>query len=257
VSSTPVDWRRQLVAAEELTICSYSAFEPVTFGDGDGFEGDLLRAVAGRLGLAVRFLPTAEFDGIWRRPLERPRWCDLAAGGLSSTEARIREGVLFTRPHYANRQTLLVRTHDFERGLRDYPDFDDRTHVIGVVPGTTGETFAWQRAREANKDEARLVRGYPSEDELIVALRSKAIDAIARGAPGNLFQASKDSTFTVTAYRDFGEGFAFAMDPTSGALREVISQTVHGVTRGGAIGLEQWLADHSAFQVNGASALPA
>lgn len=257
MSPDAVDWRRQLVAPERLTVCSYSAFEPVTFGDGDGFEADLLRAVARRLGIAVRFLPTVEFDGIWRRPLERPRWCDLASGGLSSTQPRIDEGVVFTRPHYANRQTLLVRTDDFERGLRDYTDFDDRVHVIGVVPGTTGETFAWQRAREANKDERRLVRGYPSEDELIAALRTKAIDAIARGAPGNLFQASRDSAFTVTAYRDFGEGFAFAMDPTSDALREVISQTVNGVTRGGAIGLEQWLADNGAFQVNGPSALPA
>lgn len=250
------DWRAELVAAGALTVCSYSAFDPVIYGEGEGFEADLLRAVAAWLGVGVRFLPTAEFGGIWKRPLERPRWCDLASGGLSSTPARMAEGVAFTRPHYANRQTLLVRTDDFAGGLRGYEDFDDRTRVIGVVPGTTGEIFALQRAREAGKNVARMVRGYPSEDELLEALRAKVIDAIARGAPGNLHQASRDGAFTVTAFRDFGERFAFAMDPESDALREALDRAIGAVTRDGATGLEQWIADRGVFRRGGAP-LPA
>jgi len=152
-------------------------------------------------------------------------------------------------------QTLLVRTAD-AAVLRDYADFDDKRHVIGVVPGTTGEIFARQRAGEAGRDPARLVRGLPTELELVRALRDGTIDAIARGAPGNLYQASLSPDVAAVAFRDFGERFAFAADPARPRLLAAIDEAVRSVTRDGRLSLEDWLGDPNVFGSRTAGAVP-
>lgn len=254
VTASP-EWRDDLAASGALTVYSYNAFEPVIYDEGKGFEADLLRAVATKLGLAARFEPTAEFDGMWRRVLERPISCDLASGGFSDTPQRRAEGVAFTVPHYKNVQTLLVRASD-ATSLRDYADFDDARQVIGVVPGTTGEIFARQRASEAGRDPARLVRGLPTELELVRALRDGSIDAIARGAPGNLYQASLSADVAVVAFRDFGERFAFAADPARPRLLTAIDEAIRSVTKDGRVSLEDWLGNPNVFGSRTAGAVP-
>jgi len=209
-------------------VCSYAHFEPVIHGDGHGIEADLLRAVGARLGLGLRFIAVDEFDGIWRSVLESPAWCDVAAGGLSATPERLADGVAFTTPHYRNLQSLLVRDADRAR-IRDYADLLAGVDRVGVVPGTTGEQFAIVRAREAGKDAAALIIGMDTEEELLAALRDRRISAIARGVPGNDHQAAADPSLSVTARRDFGEGFAFAIDPRKMRLREQLDRALADV----------------------------
>lgn len=220
----PAGWIEELVTRGTLTVCSYAYFEPMIHGDGQGIEADLLREVARRLEVAIRFVPVETFDGIWLRVLDDPASCDLAAGGLSATEARIADGVAFTAPHYRNLQSLLIRKADQGR-IQDYPDLDEND-IVGVVPGTTGERYAVARATEAGKRPDRLIRGYPSEDELVPALQRGEIAAVARGVPGNEHQAALDPALAVTARRDFGERFAFAIHPRNRRLRERIDATL-------------------------------
>lgn len=228
--STMTDWRAELATPSVLTVCSYAHFEPMIHGDGRGIEADLLRAVAAALGVGIRFVPASEFDGIWRRVLESPAWCDVAAGGLSATAERRADGVGFTVPHYRNEQSLLVRREDRDR-IRDYPDLVAGRDVVGVVPGTTGERYAIERAREAGHDPATLIAGLATEGELLVALRARRITAIARGVPGNEHQAAADPSLAVTARRDFGERFAFAVDPRRPRLRGRLDEALGQVLR--------------------------
>lgn len=221
-------WKAELVDADILTVCSYEFFVPMIHGDGQGLEADLLRAIATHLGLAIRFRPVAIFDGIWRRVLDEPATCDLAAGGLSATAARVADGVAFTTPHYRNLQSLLIRGADRDR-IHDYDDLDEERDIVGVVPGTTGEQYAILRATEAEKRPERLIRGYPSEDDLVPALRAGEITAIARGVPGNLHQAELDPALAVTARRDFGERFSFAIHPRNARLRARIDAALGAI----------------------------
>ncbi len=74
-----------------LAICSYSEFQPVSYGDGKGYEADLLRAVARAWKVETRFYPEDVYEGIWRLPSRAYTLCDVSIGGISPTDARARE----------------------------------------------------------------------------------------------------------------------------------------------------------------------
>src|SRR5262249_30316880 len=151
-------WRAELRVPGVLSVCSYTAFEPMTHGDGKGFEADLLRAAARVLEISVRFHPTDVYEQICMRAFEGTPPCDVVSGGRSARAARRAEGVAFSRPHSRNLQTLLVRADD---PIRDYADLR-AAEVIGVVPGSTGKLFALERAREVGLDPARCIKDYPT-----------------------------------------------------------------------------------------------
>jgi hypothetical protein len=237
----------ELIKPGQLTICSYNAFEPEIYGEGQGFEADLLRSIAKRLQLKIQFVPISDYVGIWKLPLASQPQCDLVAGGLSKTPEREKDGVMFSHSFYHIQQSLLVRTADYRQGLRRYEDFVEGKQIIGVVPGTTGKEYAVQQVLEMKKDPKKLLKDYPSEKELLVALQKGEIQAIARGTPGNLFQASKNSEFTITGLRDFQEQFAFALNPKSKNLIKKVNELIPLATHRGVVGLEQWLKDPSRF----------
>ena len=118
--------------------------------------------------------------------------------------------------------------------------------IIGVVPGTTGESYAQQRAEEAGLPPS-VLKQYPSEAELLVALRSGEIDAIARGEIGNDFQQSQDPSLMTIARRDFGEGFAMSVDPANVELQTALADAIARTTENGTLGFPQWLADPTVF----------
>lgn len=237
----------ELVQKGVLTVCAYDAFEPVVYGNGLGYESDLLRAVAKKMGLQIRFLPISRFEGLWLRPVDKNPHCDLAAGGLSITKSRILDGAGFTAPHFKILQSLLVRKEDYEKGLKDYANFKEGKNVIGVVPGSTGKDFAIERAIEAHLNVAKTIKDYPSEVELLLALQKGEISAIARGTPGNFFQAAKNGQWVVTALRDFGEEFAFAVNPAKKELLRGLNSNIKRITQQGKIGLQEWLKNNKVF----------
>ena len=143
-----------------------------------------------------------------------------------------------------------MRKGDFDSGkITDYSSFAGTSMVIGVVPGTTGESYARQRAQEAGLPMSAL-RQYPSEAELLPALRSGEIDAIARGEIGNRYQQSLDPTLVTIALRDFGEGFAISVDPANQELQSALADGIDTVTKGGTIGYQQWAENPQVFSAD-------
>lgn len=47
-----------------LTVCAYTHFTPISYGVGEGYEADLVRAIARHWGVTTTFLPVDQFDGI-------------------------------------------------------------------------------------------------------------------------------------------------------------------------------------------------
>ncbi len=140
-SGSPASWAPALRTPGTLGVCSYAHFAPVSYGDGRGYEPDLLRAVAERWNVEVSFRPVEEFGGIWLAPSNPALGCDLAVGGITPTEQRVREGAVFGPTTARFAQSLLVRTADYESGrITGYRSFAGTAMVIGVVPGTTGES---------------------------------------------------------------------------------------------------------------------
>ena len=231
-----------------LSVCSYAEFTPISYGDGEGYEADLIRSIAQSWDVQVLFKPTKVFDGIWMLPTDPANGCDIAIGGITPTEERKSEGAVFSPTTATFSQSLLVRRADFDSGkITDYPSFAGTGMIIGVVPGTTGESYAQQRAREAGLPSS-VIREYPSEAELLEALRSGEIDAIARGEIGNEYQESQDASLVTIALRNFDEGFAMSVDPANGELQAALAQAIAQTTKNGALGYREWLANPAVFE---------
>jgi ABC-type amino acid transport substrate-binding protein len=240
VSASPT-----LRQAGVMTVCSYTQFAPISYGHGEGYEADLLRAIADEWRVGIEFNPIEQFDGIWLTPSRLG--CDIAIGGITPTQERKDQGAVFSPTTASFAQSLLVRRADYDSGrIISYKSFLDTKMIIGVVPGTTGESFAWQRAEEAGLPRS-VFKQYFGEDELLAALKRGEIDAIARGEVGNRYQQGLDAELLTIDLRDFGEGFAMSLDPANTDFQKQFAEALASVTKSGTIGFVQWTANHGVF----------
>lgn len=230
-----------------LDVISYSQFQPISYGNGQGYEADLLRAIAQLWHVKIRFHPENIYDGVWRLPSRSYTRSDIAIGGFTPTVYRKKEGASFSMKTVNFEQSLLVRKKDYESGrILSYQSFKNTPMKIGVVPGTTGEQYAQLRAKNNGLSPEVLVQ-YESESQLLPALMSKKIDAIARGEIGNEYQAMQHKELITIAKQSFDEGFSFAIDKSNKILGYQVNQAIKTITDNGKITYSQWLKNHNVF----------
>jgi ABC-type amino acid transport substrate-binding protein len=212
-----------------LSVCSYSEFQPVSYGNGLGYEADLIRSIAKQWHVKVQFYPQKIYEGIWLLPLNPKYTCDIAIGGITPAAYRIKQGARFTISTLSFDQSLLVRKKDYDSGrITSYHSFKHTPMKIGVVPGTTGEKYALMRVKANGLPMTTLVQ-YKSESELLPALKNRKIDAIARGAIGNDYQACKNPGFITIARKNFDEGFAISVDPANKNLLHLLNNEIQSI----------------------------
>lgn len=210
-----------------LSVCSYSEFEPISYGNGQGYEADLLRKIAKKWSVKIKFTPSRTFEGLWLLPSNKNSICDVAIGGLTPSVERIKNGASFSNITRTFAQSLLVRKNDYETGkIVSYDSFKNTKFKIGVVPGTTGEKYAYLRAKEAKLPVSVIVQ-YKSEKELLPELINGNIAAIARGEVGNKYQQLQYPALLTIAYQNFNEGFAIAVDRNNSVLLNLLNQAIH------------------------------
>ncbi len=231
-----------------LNVISYSKFTPISYGvRGEGYEGDLLRAVAALWGLKIKFHPESIYEGLWLLPSKDYTIADISMGGMTPSAYRIKQGALFSTETIPFNQSLLVRKKDYTSGrIVSYQSFKDSHLKIGVVPGTTGERYAHLRAKENHLSRTIFVT-YKSESELLTALMSGKIDAIARGDIGNKYQESKNNNLITIAQKSFGEHFAFAINNANPGLKNKLDHAIKQITNNGQITYVHWLKNHNIF----------
>jgi polar amino acid transport system substrate-binding protein len=183
-----------------------------------GFDVELVRILAQRLGLTAQFKATP-FDTII--PSLAAGNCDLVASATTITDQRRRK-VEFTAPYFDADQSLLVRAADKER-YRTLADLKGR--AIGVQSGTTGERYT-----KTNAPEGATVKAFPGAEDLFNALTSGDIDAVLQDFPVNQYRALRAAgQFAVTETFKTGEqyGFAVARDNPGlvAALDSALAQT--------------------------------
>ena len=231
-----------------LNIISYSKFTPVSYGvNGEGYEGDLLRAIAKLWNIKIKFHPEPVYEGLWLLPSKSYSIADISMGGITPSSYRIKQGSLFSIGTTSFDQSLLVRKKDYKSGrLVSYQSFKKSNLKIGVVPGTTGALYARLRAKENNLSSDVIVE-YASESELLPALMNGKIDAIARGEIGNKYQESKNRKLITIAKKSFGENFAFAIDNSNKLLASHLNKAIRQITNNGKITYLQWDKKHTIF----------
>ncbi len=230
-----------------LDVISYRYFEPISYGEGQGYEADLLKAIAKLWHVKIRFHPENIYEGVWRLPSRAYTQADIAIGGFTPAPYRKQEGASFSITTVRFKQSLLVRKKDYESGrIVSYQSFKNTPMKIGVVPGTTGEQYAHFRASKSGLPLYVFVQ-YESEAKLLPALKHQKIDAIARGEIGNDYQAMKNKDLVTIAKENFNEGFSFALDKSNRTLGVQVNDAIKKLTDNGRISYSQWMNDHRVF----------
>jgi ABC-type amino acid transport substrate-binding protein len=160
----------ELLSEGTLTVGSDIPYPPFEQGDAPDYEGfdiDLINAVAEEMGLETEIVD-APFDVILQGGQGR---FDLSIAATTITPAR-ENRVDFSDPYFEAEQSLLVQAGG------DVASIEDITadSVVGAQDGTTGETYA-----EDNTDAE--VRPFPEIDDAYNALASGQVDAVLNDLP--------------------------------------------------------------------------
>lgn len=204
-----------------LTVGSDIPYEPFEFGrepDYEGFDIDIVNAIAERLGLEVKIVKTP-FDTIFRN-LAQGRF-DMVASATTITEERKRT-VDFSDPYFNADQSLVVPA---DSDIQSVDDLEGET--IGAQLGTTGAEYA------QNEIDAGSVRTYDVVDDAFQALQAGQIVAAVIDFPvaKRAEVETGDVKVVQTIQTDEQYGLAFAKDST--ALREAVNQALAEIKQDG------------------------
>jgi polar amino acid transport system substrate-binding protein len=155
-----------------LTVGSDIPYPPFEMGkapDYEGFDVELMEAVAEKIGREAEFQDTS-FDTIFR-DLAQGRF-EAVASATTITDER-EETVDFTNPYYFSEQAILVK--EGGEKIEDVAGLSGGT--IGVQQGTTGEEFVEEEG------DAGEIRPYPQGPDAVNALKSGVLDAVVLDIP--------------------------------------------------------------------------
>ena len=189
----------------------YEPFEQGRAPDYDGFDIDLINAIAEKLELDVQIKDTP-FDTIFR-DLAQGKF-DLVISGSTITDER--EKVIdFSDPYFLAEQSLLVKSDS------DIQTIDDLAgETVGVQMGTTGEIYVKENAPDAT------VRSYGELDDAYNALVAGQVEAVLFDLPGNQEAARTKKGLEVRESYDTGEEFGIAFPEDAQALREAANEAL-------------------------------
>jgi polar amino acid transport system substrate-binding protein len=150
-----------------------------------GLEAELANEFADYLGRTVSFI---ELDWEDQIPALLENRTDIIMSGMSITKMR-RMRIAFSKPYFRTGQMALIRKRDSGRYPHGYYSIFGWTVriVIGVVKGTTGETFV-----KENLGRAKKIISYSTSKEAIPNLSDGKIDMIIHDAPIILMLAAEN-----------------------------------------------------------------
>lgn len=149
-------------------------------GDIIGFDVDMARLMAHRLGVRLRLVNT-QWDGII--PALLTDKFDLLMSGMTITEERARS-VRFSDPYVVIGQTVLL--HPRLRGvITRYDQLNDAQYVVSTKLGVTGEIAAREHLPRAQ------LKTFETEADAVVELRNGRADAFVYDLPFNAIYAAQ------------------------------------------------------------------
>lgn len=160
----------ELVAADTLTVCTDTPYPPMEFQDESaeggytGFDIELMRAIAGDLGLTMTVAEPG-WDAITGGLAFESGECDVAAASITITDERA-EVIDFTEPYFTAEQSLLVRTDSGISSLEEMVGKD-----LAVQTGTTGHFYVRDEG-----PEGIIIVEFPDADGPYLALESGDVE---------------------------------------------------------------------------------
>ena len=189
-----------LVSSGTLTVCTDSPYPPMEFeldGEFTGFDIELMRAIAGELGLELAVNNTG-FDPITSGLAMEAGTCDIAAASITINAER-EENIDFTDPYFTADQSLLVTKAS---GITNLAGFAGKN--LGVQTGTTGEIYANEN------DPGATIISFENAGDLFTALAAGQIEGVLQDIIPNAEQALNDDTVELAETYETDEEYGFA-----------------------------------------------
>lgn len=195
-----------------IAIGTDTPYPPFEFGkapDYQGFDIDLMNAIAEGLGVETEYQDTA-FDTIFT---------DLASGSFdavisaSTITPERQQQVDFSDPYYSADQAIVATSDSDVASVEDLADLN-----VAAQNGTTGLTFAQDETDAAN------VQGFPQGPDVINAVKAGQVDAGILDLPVAQDGVEKTSGIEVAATIPTGELYGIAIPKDNDALREAINE---------------------------------
>lgn len=211
-TSASSSFSSELVTDGTLTVGTDTPYPPFEFGkapDYDGFDIDVVNAIADKLSLETAFKDAA-FETIFTDVAQGK--FDMVASASTITPDR-EKVVNFSDPYYSAQQALLVPEGS---DIATVEDLADKT--VGAQDGTTGEAYA------NDETDAADVRGFPNGPAAISALRNGQVEATIIDQPVAQDAIDKGQTgFEVATTIPTGELYGLAMSKNSPELLKAVN----------------------------------
>jgi len=196
----------KLVTAGSLTVGSDLDYPPMEMLNGDqpeGFDVDLMTAIAKEMGLTISYLPPQDFDAL--PALVNSGKFDVIASSMTINDER-KKIIVFSDPYFESNQSIAM-----EKGSTYASPADLKGKKVGVQSGTTGEQWATENLKPAGA----IIVPFKKTSQAFAALQADNVAAVVNDLPITN-EIVKDETKELTIVKQIptGElyGFAVAMD---------------------------------------------
>ncbi|MCI1934186.1 MAG: ABC transporter substrate-binding protein [Atopobiaceae bacterium] len=229
-SGSSSDESYTLVEAGKLIVASdlaYPPMESVPDGATDpvGFEVDMMKEIASRLGLTCEYLPAQKFDTIIATIKEGGK-ADVGASSFTITDER-KEEVDFTDSFMDSNQALVTRTDATDTT-------EDALNVAGkkiaVQSGTTGEDWA-----KENLTNATVV---PLDDTIqaLTGCQTGLYDAVVADLPVMKYECTNSYTDLQVAIEiPTGEQYGIVVSKDNPGLTKAINEALSDMDSDGTM----------------------
>lgn len=212
--------------ADTITVGAYPANPPWEYktesGGFEGFEIDVAREVAERLGMDVEFQDLG-FQALFAATSSGR--IDFAVSSISVTRERL-ENQAFTQPYYDSDGTIVGKADSTVSELEQL-----KGKAIGVIAATTGE--AWAR-ENAEKYGIADVRSYAAQQDLLMDVQAGRIEGAAGEIAGFQYAMTKIPGLRILVRIPTGEHFAM-MTRKGHPLLEKANEAVSEMKRDGTM----------------------
>ncbi len=206
---------------------TYAPMEYMEAGAPTGFDIELAKEIASRLGLELQII-TTNWDGII--PGLKTDKYDVIMSAMTITEKRSQE-IDFSNPYFDADQSLAVKSGS---PIKSTDDLKDK--VVGVQIDTTGQEWA-----EKNLTNIKELRKYDTIIAAFEDLKLGRIDAIVNDFPVNNWY-SKDGKTEVVQIIKTDERYGIGIKKGNDQLRDAINQVLADIKADGTYATlyEKW-----------------
>ncbi len=228
----------KIISVSDMECPPFSSYKDGT-SEPEGFEVDLMKAVAEKMGLESEWLPKMDFDAII--PLiKQGGKADVGVANFTITDERKQE-IDFTDPYYIANIAFVTKG---DTTAKSSEDFNKEGMRIGVQAGTTGEAWA-----KENLPKATLVSMIPATAMLSVQSGgeegSEALDAMVSDLPvANSLIAKSYSDLVVLEQIATGDEFGIVVSKDNPQLTAKLNEVLAELQADGTIDelIEKWLS---------------